>query len=326
MSFKKVILIIFLIFITIFFIHKLIPQKQIEIGAWTEGLFDAKTESLHPEKLHEFEKLIDKKVTIAHFYRGWEALSDPKLINELSTLNNNGWKPILNVNPYFFSECSTKNISLYKAIASGNCDSFLHKAGKNLSKVKKPFYLLFAWEMNNKDLEWSIDYTKSSPNDFIAAWQHIYTIFKNEKATKIIWVFCPNTEGNKDISYDEIYPGDSFVDWTGIDGYNWGTTQSWSHWQSFQDVFSNSYKHLIKIAPNKPVMIAEVNSTTEGGNKSEWYKDMLTNELPNNFPNIKAIVFYNEDRTSTENVNWKIDITEKTLNSFKAGIHMNYYK
>ncbi len=322
----KILAISIFLFIIVGFFYQAAPQRRIMFGAWTEGLYDAKTKKLHPEKLVEFEKLIDKKVAIAHYYRGWESFTDPNLITEFEILQERGWMPMLNTNPYYFSECPPTELPLYKAIAEGKCDAFLHKAGKNLSKVKKPFYLVFAWEMNNKDLEWSLAYSGSSPQDFVAAWRRVHTIFRQEKANNIVWVFCPNTQDNTSVSYSDIYPGDAFVDWTGIDGYNWGTTQSWSQWSSFSGTFTSSYDHLVRIAPDKPMMLAEVNTTDKGGNKGEWYQDMFTKQVPYNFPQIKAVVVYNEDRSKKEKVNWKIDVTKESLEAFISAIHTKFYQ
>lgn len=306
--------------------YNMYTRRHITTGAWTEGLFNPSTQTLHPEKLIAFEKLIGKKVSIAHYYRGWEALSDPNLITQFDALRDNEWTPMLNVNPYYFAQCPVTDKPLYKAIAEGKCDTFLHAAGRNLSRIKKPFYLLFAWEMNNKQLEWSVEYSGSSSEDFVAAWRRVHTIFKQEKATNIIWVFCPNTEDSTSISYDRIYPGTDYVDWIGLDGYNWGTTQSWSQWKSFSEVFTASYNHLTSIAPDKPMMIAEVNTTDQGGNKSQWYTDMFARQIPHSFPKIDAVIIYNENRSTQEQVNWKIDITPETLQAFIKGIHLRFYK
>ncbi len=324
---KKLALIgIAIVFLTIFILYTVSPSRHITTGAWTEGLFDATDQSLHPEKLLELEELVGHKFSIAHYYRGWEALADPNLIAEFELLRSHGWEPMLNVNPYFFQECVHSDATLYKAIARGDCDQFLRTAGKNLSQINQPFYLLFAWEMNNRDLEWSINYSGSTPSEFVSAWQRIHTIFKEEDATNIVWVFSPNTEDSTSVSYSELYPGDDFVDWIGIDGYNWGSTQSWSQWKSFAEVFTPSYEHLVRIAPDKPLMIAEVNTTDQGGNKSAWYTDMFLKQIPYHFPKIQAIIIYNEDRTPSEKVNWKIDITPESLSAFSSGINSKYYR
>lgn len=301
-------------------------SEKIQLGVWTEGLYDASKQKLNPQKLLEFEKLTDKKYSIAHYYRGWESFIDPVLISEFESLNKEKWQPMLNANPYYFKDCPAQDMPIYEAIATGKCDDFLRRAGKNLSKVDKPFYLLFAWEMNNKDLEWSVPYTQSTSSDFRLAWQRMHKIFQEEKVDSIVWVFCPNIPDVAEAPYKDLYPGDEYVDWVCLDGYNWGTTQSWSAWYSFKDVYNGPYQTLTSIAPNKPVMIGEINTTDQGGNKAEWLSDMFR-QIPTDFPKVKAVVIFNEDRTKTkEKINWKIDVNPASLEAFRSGVNLPEYK
>lgn len=63
--------------------------------------------------------------------------------------------------------------------------------------------------------------------------------------------------------------GDEYVDWVGIDGYNHGTTYSWSTWQSAAEIFGPTYDVITSIT-NKPIMIGEMGCAEAGGNKSQW--------------------------------------------------------
>jgi hypothetical protein len=301
------------------------PARHIGLGAWTEGLFDPSTQTLNPQALLSYEQLTSKKVEYAHYYLGWESLADPSLLTQFNQLRSYGWKPVLSVDPYYFSGCPASQLPLYRAIAEGKCDDFLHKAGKNLSQLKQPFYLVFAYEMNNSQNDWSITSTGSTNSDFILAWRHIYTVFRQENANNVVWVFDPNVPETSATPYNKIYPGDDYVDWLGLDGYNWGTTQPWSQWASFSGVFTGSYNKLLAISPHKPMMIVEVNTTDQGGDKSQWYTDMLTQQVPYHFPDIQAVLFYNENRTTQEHVNWKVDVTPETLRAFTSGIHSRFY-
>ena len=73
-------------------------------------------------------------------------------------------------------------------------------------------------------------------------------------------------------------------------------------------------------------MIAEVNTSHQGGDQARWYKDMLSHEIPNTFPEVDAIVFFNEDKRTQEGVEWKIDASEASLYEFKKGIENDIYK
>jgi len=303
-----------------------IPQtRSVYLGMWTAGLWDDKALLFHPETLHSVENKIGKKVAIAHFYTGWSNLDNPSFISQLDVVSTNGWRPMVSANPYFFDQCQANGKTLYRTIADGACDDFFKNVGISLKQYGHPLFLRFAWEMNIPTMEWSVQKTGDTPSDYIAAWRRIHDIVTSQGATNVIWVFAPNTLSSSSTPYNQLYPGDSYVDWIGLDGYNWGTTQSWSNWQGFSQVFSASYTALTGIAPSKPLILSEVNTTDKGGDKPSWYTDMLTQQIPYNYPRIAAVVFYNEDRTQQENVNWLFDSSSASLTSFKQGISLPLY-
>jgi beta-mannanase len=302
-----------------------LQPHYIYLGMWTEGFWDDSSQSVQPQRLIELQNKIGKKPAIAHFFTGWSNLTSDGLIAQLRVIKDNGWRPMISVNPYFFEKCQSDGKTLYQAIADGACDEFLTEATRKMKSFGQPLFLRFAWEMNIESMEWSIQRTGSSPGEFIQAWRRFHDIASKEGATNILWVFCPNVASLNALSFSSIYPGNSYVNWTGLDGYNWGSTQSWSSWQSFGTIFSASYKSLVKLAPSKPIMLGETNTTNVGGDKAAWYQDMLVNELPNQFPQIKAVVFYNENRTDKEGVNWLIDITPESLSTFAKSINSPIY-
>ncbi len=301
------------------------PNRSVMLGMWTQGFWDEKSRTLHPENLLTVEQKVGKHMAIAHYYLGWETLGNQSIIPQLQEIVKNGWRPMVSANPYFFDSCPANGKTLYKAIANGNCDAFLHSVGRTLKQFGMPILLRFAWEMNIDSISWSVKKTGDNSTDFTSAWKHFRDIVNSEGATNVLWVWSPNTMTSTSVPYGDLYPGNAYVDWTGLDGYNWGTTQPWSYWRSFSEIFSQSYNALVSLAPNKPLMLGEVNTTNVGGDKSLWYTDMLSAQIPLNFSHIKAIVFYNEDRTSQENVNWLIDINQPSLSAFSKGINNPIY-
>jgi len=299
-----------------------VGNRVVYFGMWTQGFFDPSSGTLHPEVLKAVEDKIGKRAAIAHYYRGWEELDSAGLLAEIEIIYSNGWRPMISANPYFFDRCSSGGLPFYRAIAQGRCDDYLKSVGRNLKQFAKPLFLRFAWEMNVGSMEWEIGRTGSSNEDFKAAWRKIHDVVYAEGATNVLWVFAPDV-GN--LNYADIYPGDAYVDWIALDGYNWGTTQPWSQWHTFSQVFSSAYRQITSVSANKPLMLSEVNTTDVGGDKAGWYKDMLSDQIPNNFPAIKAVVFYNENRESKENVNWVIDVSAESLNSFSQNIKNEIY-
>ena len=97
---------------------------------------------------------------------------------------------------------------------------------------------------------------------------------------------------------ESFYPGNKYVDWVGIDGYNWGQTQAWSQWQDPGQVFGDMLRRLRRVT-SKPVAIGEVATTTSstGGNtiadKSQWSANAFKYAQSQN---IKAIAWFNQDK------------------------------
>ncbi|MBN1405122.1 MAG: hypothetical protein JW946_01230 [Candidatus Omnitrophica bacterium] len=89
------------------------------------------------------------------------------------------------------------------------------------------------------------------------------------------------------------YPGDKYVDFIGLDGYNWGNTKTWSRWRSFKEIFEGRLRELENITA-KPVIISEFSSTSSGGDKALWIKEAF--RCIEKHKNIAAFVLFNVDK------------------------------
>jgi beta-mannanase len=169
------------------------------------------------------------------------------------------------------------------------------------------------------------------PGDFVAAWRHVVDVFRDQGATNATWVWCPNVAGSTTFDMGELYPGDDYVDWTCLDGYNpGGTTRDW---QTFVQIFlgrdlggfnpHNSYGEMRTLAPSKPMMIGEVASSERGGSKAAWIRDMLQT-VPTTYPQIKAIVWFDWDGGDPK-LTWPIASSKDSQNAFAAAISSSVY-
>jgi hypothetical protein len=117
-----------------------------------------------------------------------------------------------------------------------------------------------------------------------------------------------------------------------MDGYNWGTDYS-NVWQTFNQVFAgswynanhNTYKELLAVAPNKPIMIGETASSEHGGSKASWITDMLVTQLPTQFPKVKAVVWFNWDNGDPALSTWPVESSASSIAAFAQGIAASYY-
>jgi hypothetical protein len=193
----------------------------------------------------------------------------------------------------------------------------------------KPFFFRWNWEMNlrpNDELPWTKQIAPN-PKLFVEAWRKFRKVADEKGATNITWVWCPNTsygtypEGSTPLS--ELWPGGEYVDWTCIDGYNRGTNLLQPEgWKRFSEVFKKTYNEVLALAPSKPLMIGETASTESGGSKASWIASAITQEIPLEFPKIKALVWFNWniEKEPGSRWDWPIESSTAAKEAFASAI------
>ncbi|WP_410586406.1 glycoside hydrolase family 26 protein [Amycolatopsis sp. lyj-23] len=205
--------------------------------------------------------------------------------------------PLINWEPFGVS---------FDDIIDGRLDATIAARANGVKNLAAKVFLDFAAEMNEEE-----GWGGHLPDKYIAAYRHIHDIFAENSATNVVWVWCPNNTdsagGPPAMSY---YPGDEYVDWTGIDGYNWGNSDADFDWQSFHDVFADSYARLTEVG--KPIIIGEMASDEAGGDKGRWIDDVVPT-LKQSFPSIKAVVWFDVDKER----HWQINSSATSLAAYR---------
>jgi hypothetical protein len=204
-------------------------------------------------------------------------------------------------------------------VIAGTYDPYIREWATAAAAWGKPFYLRFCHEMNGTWYPWSERRNGNSQGQFVLAWRHVHDIFESVGATNVTWVWGPNEESGSTIPLAGLYPGDAYVDWMGMSGYNWGGDRGW---RSFAKTFGSLYGKLHELAPTKPVMVAETAAPETGGSKAAWIRDALAVQLPTAFPNIKAFVWWNKKDAER---NWVIESSPSARAAFANGIGSPYY-
>ena len=295
-----------------------------------------------------FETRAGKKISIVHWGGSWlDSLANNQAFftaNFDKARNNGnipmvGWLPrqggagSLGLNPENFKLAN---------ITAGNYDSYITSWAQSAKAWGHPFFLRFAHEMNGWWYPWGEGQINvggpivngNQAGDYVKAWQHVHNIFNTVGVTNATWVWCPNIIGSSQAApLSQLYPGDGYVDWTCMDGYNNVTNPTIS--KSFTQLFKPTYDQIISIAPSKPMMIGETSTQNPSGIKPNWISSALVSELPNNFPNIKALVWFNWNDADCSK-DWPIQgvfdqgctgVVEETASeqAFASGIASSYY-
>ncbi len=144
---------------------------------------------------------------------------------------------------------------------------------------RRRFYFRPAHEMNGDWYPWATVHPDATPEDYVRMWRTLHDRLGETalKPTHVQWIWSPNWEDVGGHAAEEYYPGDEYVDWLGVDGYNWGASQEWSTWRSAREVFEPMIDRLRALAGNDaPLSIPEYGSSSavEGGfdpeRKDEW--------------------------------------------------------
>jgi hypothetical protein len=289
----------------------LAPRHGVLLGAYVDSVGHWVNDATAEAGVSRFETAIGRRLSIDHHYYGWTD-SFPTGLER--------WDLALRRTPMV--SWSGTNLD---AILSGRYDAMIRQRADDVRAFDAPLFLRWGWEMNGN---WSPDDGSHNndpgkhdgPQKYVAAWRHIHDIFTAAGATNAVWVWSPNATDVPAARWNHwtrYYPGNAYVDWIGIDGYNWGTSRSWSSWTSFAHLVKPIYDDY---AGRKPIMVAETASAEHGGSKAAWF-DSVRKALPRRFPGIAALVYFEANKE----VNWTVHSSAAALASFRALADDRYF-
>jgi beta-mannanase len=263
--------------------------------------------------LDRFASEVGQLPAIAMWYQTWYPGYAHKLVNPtvMNALLSRGVIPMITWMPY--TTVDNSQWATYTDIAAGRYDSYLQAAATEAAAWGHPFLVRPFHEMNGRWEPWGIGVNGNTASAFVAAWRHMVSVFRAAGATNVRFVFSPNTISTASPDFTPEYPGDNYVDWVALDGYNWGTSTSGQTWRSFTTIFSQSYTTLTSISA-RPVMVAETASTEVGGSKATWITSTYLTQIPQSFPALRAVVWFNHQKETS----WPVDSSSTALAAFRT--------
>ena len=274
------------------------PEPPIALGAYISG---APQDS---SRIDQFTTMVGTRPRIVMWYQDWA--HDRFIPAEMDAVVAHGAMPMVTWEPWDHSAGSKQPMYSLSVILSGQYDAYIHQWAKDAAAWGKPFYLRPAHEMNGSWYPWGTGTGNPNGNtaaQYVQFWHHLRAIFKEEGATKIIWVWSPNVAFFRGTSpFVDSYPGDALVDWVALDGYNGGSALPWGGWLSLRQIFTASYQRLATMTM-KPMMIAETASTEAGGDKAQWITQGFLTDIPSYLPRVRAVIWFDENKETDWRVN-----------------------
>jgi mannan endo-1,4-beta-mannosidase len=180
------------------------------------------------------------------YYSGW---LEPFQSAFATTAASHGAVPMVQINP--------TGINL-TAIADGHYDEYLSGYAKAVHRYGRPVIISFGHEMNGHWYSWA--YRHTSPAVFVAAWRHIVDVFRALGARNVTWLWTVNTiqKQTRVPAPNRWWPGSSYVDWVGIDGYYIDSSSV------FASVFGPTIAAVRQLT-HDPILIAETSAIPSAG-------------------------------------------------------------
>ncbi len=215
-------------------------------------------------------------------------------------------------------------------ILRGEYDGVLASLADGLAAFGRPVLFRFNNEMNSDWTSYSGAVNLSDPDLFVAVWRYIYDFFESRGVHNLIWVWNPNDRDFPPAGWNSFlayYPGNGYVHMLGVTGYNTGTYYkdvTGEDWRDFDEIYEDIEEKYGAIFGDFPWMITEFASSSVGGDKPGWIRDMFR-ELPR-YGRIKAAVWFDQadyDESKPDRPEARpywIAETDETLAAFKEGI------
>jgi beta-mannanase len=295
-----------------------------------------------PDNGRQFDQEIGKSTAIHLYFPNWQTRFHPALYR------NNAAAGRITMATWEYEQFPDDLAAAYRsraleAILEGEFDAYIDQWARGLGQFGRPVLMRWGHEMNGNWYPWSGaqngggqldgfgDPTRpDGPERFVAAYRYLKDRFDAAGADDVLWVWCPNAPFEAMLQFGEwnraenYYPGDDYVDWLCMDGYNWGSSpfgqQFNSRWESFDQIFRQSYEALQALNPEKPIMIGEFASTEDGGDKAAWIRDAYE-RIRHDYPQIRAAVWFHVDKET----DWRINSSPQSLQAFREAVADDYW-
>jgi mannan endo-1,4-beta-mannosidase len=204
--------------------------------------------------VEEFAQAIGRQPNLVAYYSSW---LEPFQVSFASSATKHGATTLVQID--------TGNLSL-ASVAKGQYDSYLKSFASEVKTFGAPVILSFDHEMNGNWYSWG--YRHSSPREFISAWRHVVTIFREQGARNVTWMWTINIFNSSNLLSHHVaapgpwWPGGSYVNWVGLDGYY--VTPS----DSFDSLFGPAIAAVRGITPD-PILVAETGATESVGQSAK---------------------------------------------------------
>ncbi len=220
--------------------------------------------------LNTFDTDAGKRPDLNVFYQQWSG-TPAFPTSYCNIIHGRGQVPVITWEPWLYTGGATQSTYSLANIIAGNFDSYITTWALAAKAYSRNVYLRFAHEMNGNWYPWCEGVNGNTTGQYASAWQHVRDIFTANGVTNVQWVWCPNEPYSGSTALTGLYPGSSYVDVLGVDGY-----AKDADWRSFDALMAPAIDQIRALDATHPLWVVETGAVETGGSKSAWIADMFT--------------------------------------------------
>jgi hypothetical protein len=203
------------------------------------------------------------------------------------------------------------------SVDNGSQDGVIRSAAERLAGYGEPMLLRWAWEMNGDWFPWDGSHNGDDPAAYGRAHRRIHRIFRAAGADNVAFVWSPNWNSSPAAAWNRMgayYPGDTYVDWVGVSGYNF-------YRESPATLFGGVVR---AFGARKPVMLAETAAIDHGGtSKARWIAALSA--YVRRTPAIGAVVWFDTDVQHDSPHNFRFDTSPAALAAYRSMVRHAHF-
>jgi mannan endo-1,4-beta-mannosidase len=248
------------------------------------------------QPIAQFAQAAGRTPNLIGYYSGW---AEPFATSFAEMVHRHGLIPFVQIDP---------TLASVSAIAQGAYDGYLRLYADNVRDFGHQVVIGFGHEMNATWYTWGYGQTPAAT--FVAAWQHIVTIFRSEGADNVTWLWTIQADQSGTGPIASWWPGAKYVTWVGIDGYYYSPADT------FAKVFGRTIAQ-VQSFTDKPVLLSETSVTP----RANQYANIV-----NLFEGVTkyktlGVVWFDKDQTgSIQHQDWRLEGNKAAEAAFQLGV------
>jgi hypothetical protein len=282
------------------------PRGKLYHGLYWGGVgtdtHDPTEHDVTPGDVARYEQAVGKETAWIYFSNNW--FESRRFPSEMCR-----WIRALGKVPYIrlmlrsnLNQKHSDNTFPLQKIVSGKFDADLRHWARDARNFASPILVEWGTEPNGGWFGWNGKWNggaRVGPERYIAAYCHIVDLMRAEGADNLQWVWHvnwydePETKWNR---FENYFPGNSYCDWVALSVYGPTTPTTRDGTESFAFKMRKAYPRLTKIAPDKPIIIAEFGCDLRNRrvDASRWAKSALEQLFSNEWPAVIGFCWWNE--------------------------------